>query len=78
MVWHEGQVWCTNDYGIFSIKDNKFQRENLPNDISVSAGNMSVRHGILLVAGLGGAAFHRNGKWESIIDFSKMNLLLNL
>ena len=25
MVWHEGQVWCTNDYGIFSIKDNKLK-----------------------------------------------------
>ena len=78
MVWHEDRVWCTNDYGIFSIKNDKFQKEILPNDIAVSAGNMTSSHGTLLVAGLGGAAFHRNGKWESIIDFSKMNILLNL
>lgn len=67
MVWHGDCAWCTNDNGIWTILDGKVEeKRDLPSDIRVCAGNMYVNDGVLLVAGLGGAAYLEDGQWQAI------------
>jgi hypothetical protein len=66
MVWHEDRVWCTNDYGVWTIHNNKLSRPDLPSEIAVCAGHLAVGDEVLLLGGLGGAALLQNGKWENI------------
>ena len=66
MVWHEGQVWCTSDYGLWQILDGKIVAADVDSDIAVCSGHLSSRGGVLLLAGPGGAAFKENGIWEKI------------
>ncbi|NHZ38472.1 hypothetical protein [Massilia rubra] len=66
MVWFGDRVWCTNDYGVWTIHKNKVKPADLPGEIAVCAGYLSVADGVMLLGGLGGAAFMQNGKWENI------------
>lgn len=73
MVWHEGKVWCTNDNGVWTIENGELEWANdLPSEIYVCAGSLSVNDGVLLLAGLGGAAYMENGQWHSIFLRSEM------
>lgn len=76
MVWYEGKVWCTSDYGVWVIDNGVVKSADLPEGISAHSGHLSVKDGVLLMAGLGGAAFLENGKWEVIINFYRMKKLL--
>jgi hypothetical protein len=76
MVWHEDQVWCTSDYGVWTIKNNKVESAKLPDGMNVYAGNLSVGDGVLLLAGYGGAAFMENGQWHKIFSATEMNRLM--
>jgi len=68
MVWYEDRVWCTNENGFWTIHDDQLHYvSDLPAEISVCAGNLSVNDGVMLVAGVGGAAFCEKGQWHSII-----------
>lgn len=67
MVWYEDRVWATNDDGIWTIYGNKLQRAELPSEVAVCAGHLYVNDGVLLTAGLGGAAFKEEGEWHSIV-----------
>lgn len=67
MVWHEDRVWCTNDNGLWTIHQGKLERvSGLPPEIYVCSGRLSAHDGVLLMAGLGGAAFRENGQWHSL------------
>lgn len=67
MVWHEGKVWCTNDNGVWTIENGKLaSASGLPSDIRVCSGSLSVNDGVMLMAGLGGAAFMENGQWHNL------------
>ena len=66
MVWYEGEVWCTNDYGLWTIRDGVLQEAAVSSDVKVCSGYMSSRDGVLLLAGHGGAAFKQNGAWSII------------
>lgn len=67
MVWYEDRVWCTNDYGFWTIHNSVLtQVTDLPSEILVCAGRLSVGDGVLLAAGLRGAAFLEKGRWNSI------------
>lgn len=67
MVWHDGKVWCTNDNGVWTIESGRIQMANeLPSEISVCSGSLSVNDGVLLLAGLGGAAFLEKGQWNNL------------
>jgi hypothetical protein len=66
MVWYEDKIWCTNDYGIWTIEDEKLGMADLASEIVVCSGNLSVADGLLLVAGYNGAAFKLNGSWNVI------------
>lgn len=78
MVWYEDRVWCTSDYGVWTIHNGKVERAKLPADIGSCAGHLYTGDGVLLLAGLGGAAFKENGQWHSIISFPVMERLLEL
>jgi hypothetical protein len=63
LVWYEGKLWCTNDYGVWTIEDGVFSEASVPSDVKLCSGNLAARDGVLLLAGFGGAAFLRDGKW---------------
>ncbi|MGB4776603.1 MAG: hypothetical protein WBP45_15605 [Daejeonella sp.] len=72
MVWYEERVWCTSDYGIWTIKEDKLEEAIISSEVKICAGNLSVRDGVLLIAGHGGAAFCQDGKWSIIFNSMTM------
>jgi hypothetical protein len=75
MVWYEDKVWCSSDYGVWVIKDDKLASASslLPDGMSVYAGNLSTADGVLLMAGYGGAAFLEKGVWTKIFSATEMS-----
>lgn len=67
LVWYEDRVWCCDDYGIWQIAGNQVRRAELPSWVAVCAGHLDANDGVLLSAGLGGAAFCQYGQWHSIV-----------
>lgn len=63
IVWHEDRVWCSNDYGLWWIKDGLLEAADVPLEVIGCSRSLSARFGKLLVAGFGGAALHENGEW---------------
>ncbi|MCG8426035.1 MAG: hypothetical protein MI754_01605 [Chromatiales bacterium] len=64
MVWFQDKVWCTSDYGLWTIENDKLERAAVPDWVGSCAGNLSAGDGILVVAGMYGAAmpqWHRLG-----------------
>ncbi|RSZ57351.1 hypothetical protein HF313_11415 [Massilia atriviolacea] len=77
MVWHEGKVWCTNDNGVWTIENGKLARASgLPSEIYVCSGSLSVNDGVMLMAGLGGAAFMENGQWHNLFLRGEMEMAM--
>lgn len=75
MVWHEGKVWCTNDNGVWTIENGKLARASgLPSEIYVCSGSLSVSDGVMLMAGLGGAAFMENDQWHNLFLRGEMEM----
>lgn len=72
MVWYQGAVWCTSDYGVWTITNDRLVEAEIPAAAKICAGNLSARDGILLVAGHGGAAFHEDGQWKVIFHSREM------
>lgn len=66
MVWYEDRVWCTSDYGLWTIHNDKLIEADVPDFVRGCSGNLSVADGVLLLAGLGGASFRENGQWHAI------------
>ncbi len=72
MVWYQDQVWCTSDYGIWTVKGDVLSQADVPPGVTVSAGNLSVGDGVLLVAGHYGAALYNGTSWHRVIDFNNV------
>jgi hypothetical protein len=73
IVWHADQLWCTSDYGLWTVKDNKVRAvDELPAEIKVCSGNLSVADGVMLMGGAHGAAFHDGKKWQLIFNQHQM------
>lgn len=66
MGWYEGKVWCTSDYGLWTIEKNDIVPADVSDDVKVASGYLDIADGILLVAGYNGAAYKENGKWNVI------------
>ncbi|MCG8426036.1 MAG: hypothetical protein MI754_01610 [Chromatiales bacterium] len=67
MVWYEDRVWCSNDNGLWTIRNGRVEyQRDLPSEISVCSGHLYTNDGVLLMAGMGGAAFLENGQWQVI------------
>jgi len=69
MVWHDNMVWCTSDYGLWSIENDKLIEADVPQNVYACSGNLSVGDGVMLLAGLHGAVLHDGAGWHTIIDF---------
>lgn len=76
MVWHAGKVWCTSDYGLWYIEDGKVKKAELPAEIKVCAGHLSVGDGVMLMAGVYGAAYHDGEQWTLIFNAYAMDTLV--
>lgn len=72
MVWFEGRVWCTSDYGVWQIIDGKLQGAQLPGNVWRFAGNLSAADGVLMLAGIHGAAVLEAGRWDVLVDNVEM------
>lgn len=68
IVWYGGRIWCTSDYGIWTIDNDKLDDAPLPPAIRSCAGNLSAADGVMLLAGMYGAAVFDGKQWEVIID----------
>jgi predicted DNA-binding WGR domain protein len=73
MVWYEDRVWCTNEEGIWWIKDGKLEVADVPPEIKIFSGNLSTRDGVLLLAGSHGAAMLQNGSWKIIFNHKELS-----
>ncbi|MBR0565990.1 hypothetical protein J5J83_07670 [Azoarcus sp. L1K30] len=78
IVWHAGRLWCTSDYGLWTLEEDQLVRVELPSDIAVCAGNLSAADGVMLMAGAHGAAFHDGDDWQLIFNAFKMEQALGL
>ena len=78
MVWHGDRVWCTNDYGVWTIHNGIVSRADLPSEISTCAGHLYVNDGVMLLAGANGAAFCEDGKWTLLFNTFTMDKLLEI
>ncbi|WP_155274256.1 hypothetical protein [Pseudomonas chlororaphis] len=72
MVWYEDRVWCTNDSGVWWIVGDKLVKADIPAFAQISAGYLSARDGVLLLAGFYGAAYLENGQWHQIFSYGEM------
>lgn len=68
IVWHAGKVWCTSDYGLWYLEDDMLVNANLPPEIAVAAGHLSVGDGVMLMAGMYGAAWHDGQEWHALLN----------
>ncbi|NHZ83540.1 hypothetical protein F2P44_30370 [Massilia sp. CCM 8695] len=66
MVWYEGKVWCTSDYGLWTIENDKLEVADVSDEVKVASGYMSVKGGTLLLGGYSGASYCQAGKWTVI------------
>ena len=72
MVWHQGKVWCTSDYGLWVIENDKLVEADVPPEIRACSGNLSVGDGVMLLAGMFGAAYHDGQQWHMLVNTQTM------
>ncbi|HZF97100.1 MAG TPA: hypothetical protein VEY92_02445 [Pseudoxanthomonas sp.] len=72
MTWHDGKVWATNDFGVWWIDKNGIRQAELPVSVAICAGHVSANDGVLMLAGLHGAAYQLDGRWTQIYSYADM------
>jgi hypothetical protein len=75
-VWYDGKVWLANDSGLYYLdaKGNT-QSADLPAEIHVTTGYLSVGDGLMLSAGVGGVSVYDGKRWELIVNHFEMQRL---
>lgn len=71
-VWHQDRLWCTNDNGIWTITDGKIALHELPQGICSCMGWASAADGIMVMAGMYGAALHDGKQWSNLVDLTAL------
>lgn len=66
MGWFDGKVWCTSDYGLWTIEKDEVKAADVSDDVRAACGCLDIADGILLVGGYNGAAYKENGRWNVI------------
>ena len=66
MVWFQGKVWCTSDYGLWVIEDEKLTEAAVPPEVKACSGNLAVGDGVMLLAGMYGATVHDGKHWNRL------------
>jgi hypothetical protein len=69
MVSYQGKIWCSSDFGIWTIDGDRVVEADLPANISVKAGVLSAKDDILLAAGSNGAAYFDGKRWTEFLNF---------
>jgi hypothetical protein len=72
MVWFQDRVYATSDYGFWEIVGDKIREVDVPKDIKVCSGHLSVGDGVMLLAGVNGIAVYDGKDWEVIADLIMM------
>ncbi|MFV0481991.1 MAG: hypothetical protein ACK5LP_08400 [Campylobacteraceae bacterium] len=74
IIWYEDMVWMTNGYRIWNIKNGVMIRDAIVPKLIEKSTNLSIsaNDGILLIAGMRGAVFKEDGKWQTLVDFDEM------
>ncbi|WP_234384342.1 hypothetical protein [Paracidovorax avenae] len=67
MVWYDGKVWCTSDYGLWVIENGKLKEADVPPEVKACSGNLSVGDGVMLLAGMYGATVYDGREWQRIL-----------
>ena len=67
LVWFSDRVWCTSDHGLWIIENDILTKAEVPAEISVCSGHLSARDGVMLLAGINGAALFDGKEWEVVI-----------
>jgi hypothetical protein len=67
MVWFDGKVWCTSDYGLWTIENDKLIESELPSSVTACSGNLAAGFGKLLLAGMHGATVYDGKTWERLV-----------
>lgn len=67
LVWFDGKVWCTSDYGLWTIENDKLVESELPAAVTACSGNLAAGFGKLLLAGINGATVYDGKNWERLI-----------
>lgn len=67
MVWYDGKVWCTSDYGLWVIENGKLKEADVPPEVTSCSGNLSVGDGVMLLAGMYGATVYDGREWQRIL-----------
>ncbi len=72
IVWHAGRLWCTSDYGLWTLENGRLVSADVPSEVRVCAGHLSVGDGVMLMAGAHGAAVHDGKDWQVL--FTKLHM----
>ncbi|MDR2153823.1 MAG: hypothetical protein LBE78_02170 [Burkholderiaceae bacterium] len=68
MVWYQGKVWCTSDYGLWVIEGGKLREvDEFGPEVYARSGSLAVGDGLMLLAGLHGATIYDGKKWSTIL-----------
>ena len=68
MVWYQGKVWCTSDYGLWVIENGKLREANeFGPEVYARSGNLAVGDGVMLLAGMQGATVYDGKSWSTIL-----------
>jgi hypothetical protein len=67
MVWFDGCVWCTSDYGIWTIRDGVLEEAAVPNEVRACSGALSAGDGVMLLAGMYGACIYNGSNWTILM-----------
>ncbi len=66
MVWFDGKVWCTSDYGIWTIVNGKLAEADVDDSTRSCSGNLAVGDGVMLLAGMYGASYFDGKTWTRL------------
>jgi hypothetical protein len=69
MVWHAGRLWCTNDYGLWSLQDGRIEPVLATDEVLACVGNLAVGDGVMLLAGQSGVSFHDGEMWFNVFNY---------
>ncbi|KFE67601.1 hypothetical protein [Hyalangium minutum] len=68
MVWFQDRVYCTSDYGLWEIAGDELRESEVPPEIKICSGNLSVADGVMLLAGVYGASYHDGSGWKHLYN----------
>lgn len=74
LVWFEGNLYGSSSYGLWVLDGDEMVAVDLPENIKVCAGRLSVADGVMLMAGQYGAAFLEDGEWQLIFNVFQKEL----